>query len=103
MIPAQPFCFPPVVVLSHPPHPPQCVGSDSPGRAALITAEHGVEGGTADKEVIREDRSVVFTPLLCNNKDRGRRGTKGNDGLYTAKSFVSHSECVCSEAAAAAA
>lgn len=49
--------------------------------------ERSVEGGTADKEVIREDESVVFTPLLCNNKDRIRCGTKGNDGLYTAQSF----------------
>ncbi len=41
----------------------------------------------ADKEVIREDESVVFPPLLCNNKDRGWCGTKGNNGLYTAQSF----------------
>lgn len=47
----------------------------------------GVERGTTDTEVIREDKSVVFTPLLCNNKDRTQRGTKGNNGLYTAQSF----------------
>lgn len=47
----------------------------------------GVERGTADMEVIRQDKSVVFTPLLCNNKDRIQRGTKGNNSLYTAQSF----------------
>lgn len=84
MISPQPFCFLPVVVLSHP-FPSSL--SDSLGRAALIKPELSVEGGKADKEVIREDESVVFTPLLCNNKDRIRRGTKENNGLYTAQSF----------------
>lgn len=40
-------------------------------------------GGSGRHRVITEDESVVFTPLLCNNKDGARRGTKGNDGLYT--------------------
>lgn len=52
-------------------------------RATLINGSAASREETADKEVIREDESVVFTPLLCNNKDRRRCGTKGNDGLYT--------------------
>lgn len=56
----------------------------SPRRINQNTAASREE--TADTEVISEDESVVFTPLLCNNQDRGRRGTKGNDGLYTAAS-----------------
>lgn len=59
-------------------------GSRSLGRGASIKPELRAEGVLANKEVIREDESVVFTPLLCNNKDRVQRRTKGNDGLYTA-------------------
>jgi len=39
-------------------------------------------------EVIKEDESDVFTPLLCNNKDKMLLRTKGNDGLYTAQQFA---------------
>lgn len=54
-------------------------------KAALHHIHHVDRDG--DAEVITQDKSAVFTPLLCNNQDRTQRGTKGNDGLYTAQSL----------------
>lgn len=62
-------------------------GLHSLGREASIKPDLHTKGALANKEVIREDKSGVFTLLLCNNKDRVQRSTKRNDGLYRSPLF----------------
>lgn len=52
-------------------------------RGASVKLPQSIEGAAPDTEAITHDESAVFTRLLCNNKDRMWRRTKGNDGLYT--------------------